>query len=96
MTARAGVTLVELLVVLTILALIAGMTVPAFRSASATPAGVRDQLARARERAIDGGRAEQVVVRRDSLTFVVTALPDGSVLAPPTLHIARATGVVPR
>jgi prepilin-type N-terminal cleavage/methylation domain-containing protein len=94
MIARAGVTLIELMVVLTILSIIAGVTGLALRRAQ--PPRATDvrmaAIARARQLAIDSGRAVTVVVDLDSVQTPVTAHPDGSVIADAALHIDRLDG----
>jgi prepilin-type N-terminal cleavage/methylation domain-containing protein len=100
MTRRAaeprGVTLVELIVVLAIVAVMAGVTTLAFRRADLTPQGepwVRT-IAAARRLAIDSARTVSLTVRVADGLYTATALPDGSIVADPQLGIDRLTGEV--
>jgi prepilin-type N-terminal cleavage/methylation domain-containing protein len=94
MMSRAGVTLIELMVVLTILSVIAGVTGLAFRRAQPVRAvDVRmAAIARARQLAIDSGRTVTVLVDIDSVPTPVTARPDGTVIADASLHVDRLSG----
>jgi len=77
---RAGITLVELLVVLVILSLVSGMSLLALPSLRPTPEGERlERLHRARAEAIS--RGQDVVITVDSAP--VRFLPDGRVLGGP-------------
>lgn len=91
---RPGVTLVELVVVLAILGVVAGVTGLAY--AAARPAPAPDDplaaIARARAEALASRRATSVAVRVEGRTHAVTVLPDGSVLADPGLRVDRFTG----
>jgi prepilin-type N-terminal cleavage/methylation domain-containing protein len=95
MMTRAGVTLIELMIVLVILSVIAGVTGLALRRAQ-PPRTVDARvaaIAAARRVAIDSGRAVTVIVDIDSVPTPVTARPDGSVIAEAGLGIDRLTGV---
>lgn len=84
--ARRGVTLVELLVVIVLLGIIAGVSVLGFARAS-TPArdDKRDRvlgpLAAARRNALRMGRPVTITIDDSSAVLSATALPDGSVVA---------------
>ena len=93
---RSGVTLVELIVVLAIVAIIAGVTTLAFRRADRTPSVQPwvSAIAAARRTAIDSARAVSLTVRIGDTVYAATALPDGSVIADAPLGIDRLTGEV--
>lgn len=89
---RRGVTLVELIVVLAIAAIIAGVTTMAFRGADAgpkVPAWV-SAVASARRTAIDSARVVSLTISIGDSLHAVTALPDGSVVT--DLGVDRLTG----
>jgi prepilin-type N-terminal cleavage/methylation domain-containing protein len=93
-TPRAGVTLVELIVVLAILSVIAGVTTLAFRRADTGP-GVPSWVSAvgaARRTAIDSNRSVSLIIRVGNAVYAATALPDGSVIADAPLGIDRLTG----
>jgi prepilin-type N-terminal cleavage/methylation domain-containing protein len=96
MTARPGVTLLELMVVLTILSVTAAVTGVAVRRAQ--PVHVADlraaAIARARRMAIHSGHPVTASIDIDSVLAPITALPGGSVIADSTLHVDRLTGGV--
>jgi prepilin-type N-terminal cleavage/methylation domain-containing protein len=91
---RAGVTLVELIVVLAIIAVIAGVTTLAFRRAGSTPSVAPwvSAVTAARRTAIDSGRSVSLTIRVGDVVYAATALPDGSVVADAPLDIDRLTG----
>lgn len=98
-TAHRGLTLVELLVVLTILAVVVSLAAPALRQLVPTPTTptLATRVAAARARALRTGRP--VPVSGPSLTTDrrtagprFLALPDGSVLAEPDTIVDRLTG----
>lgn len=94
MTARAGVTLVELLVVLAILAITSSLASVAFRRADADRGrDAGDQVLVLRREAIIAGHPITRLVRRDSATYVVTALADGRVVADSALGVDPSTGL---
>jgi prepilin-type N-terminal cleavage/methylation domain-containing protein len=87
------VTLVELLVVLAILAIVAGVSTVALRRMDASQtAGVNEQLRALHRAAIRDGRTHTGVVRDGASTHVVTALPDGRIYADPAMHVDPTTG----
>ena len=89
---RDGVTLVELLVVLTILSLIAALTAPAMNSQARRTDDEAQQLLRARQQALALGRPVTVMIVAGDLVTQATAMPDGSVLAASAANVDRATG----
>ena len=91
---RAGVTLIELMVVLTILSVIAAVTGLALRRAQPVRAvDVRTAIiARARQLAIDSGHPVHATIDLDSVPTPITANPDGSVIADGVLQIDRLGG----
>jgi prepilin-type N-terminal cleavage/methylation domain-containing protein len=95
---RLGVTLVELIVVLAIVAIMAGVTTLAFRRADMTPrvAPWVSAITAARRIAIDSARTVSLTVRITDSLYSATAFPDGSILADPGLGIDRLTGEVTR
>jgi len=95
---RRGVTLIELIVVLAILSLMAGVTTLAFRRADMTPRVVPwvSAIAGARRSAVDSNRTVSLTVRVGDNVYAATALPDGSIVADAALGIDRLTGEVPR
>jgi len=91
---RAGTTLVELLVVLAILAVTSSLASVAFRRvSSARDASAGDQVLALRREAIAAGHTITRLVRRDSTSYVVTALADGRVLADSALGVDLSTGL---
>jgi prepilin-type N-terminal cleavage/methylation domain-containing protein len=93
---RSGVTLVELIVVLAILGVIAGVTTLAFRTAQPGPRiePWASAVAQARRTAIDSARPVSLMIRIGDSLYAATALPDGSVVADRQLGIDRLTGEV--
>jgi prepilin-type N-terminal cleavage/methylation domain-containing protein len=93
---RRGVTLVELIVVLAIVAIIAGVTTLAFRRADVAPPIVPwvAAIAAARRTAIDSARTVRLTVHLDDSVYAATALPDGSVVADARLGVDRLSGEV--
>jgi prepilin-type N-terminal cleavage/methylation domain-containing protein len=88
-----GVTLVELMVVLALLGVVAGVAGVALQSTSRVPEN--DALAivtAARTEALRTGRPVTVEVRLDGRPRAVTAWPDGSVIADESLGVDRLTG----
>lgn len=89
-----GSTLVELVVVLTIIAVIAGVTGLSFRRAEnrAPLSPVESRIADARREAIRSGRAVTVITWRDERPITATAHPDGRVVADTGVAIERFSG----
>jgi prepilin-type N-terminal cleavage/methylation domain-containing protein len=93
-TARSGVTLVELLVVMAILAVMSALSSVALRRADgARAADVAGQVLALRRDAIAAGRPVTRLVRREGEISAVTALADGRVLADSALRLDPATGL---
>lgn len=94
MSDKRGVTLIELVVVLALLGIMSGVVGLSLRSARPlpTPNVALLAAARARDSAVQLGRAVTVVIARDSQVFDATALPDGRVIAPKDLAIDPLTG----
>jgi prepilin-type N-terminal cleavage/methylation domain-containing protein len=91
---RSGVTLVELLVVLAILAITTSLASVALRRAdSSRDVDANDQVLALRREAIATGHPITRVVRRDSASFIVTALADGRMVADSALGIDPSTGL---
>ena len=87
---RHGVTLLELLVVITVMAVAAGVTALGWRAARAAPAAaVIAALDDAREQAVRGGKA----VRWVGVSSTVWFWPDGSA-SPVRLHVDGVVVVV--
>jgi prepilin-type N-terminal cleavage/methylation domain-containing protein len=91
---RRGVTLVELIVVLAILSIVAGVTTLAFRRADLAPRVPVwvSAVAAARRAAIDSDRVVSLTIRVGDSVYAATALPDGSVIADAALGLDRLTG----
>lgn len=89
-----GVTLLELVVVLALLGIMAGVVGLSLRSAKPVPRMDVASLAaaRARDSAVRSGRAVTVVITRDSQIFDATAFPDGRVVAAKRLSIDLLSG----
>ena len=91
---RPGVTLAELLVVLVVLGITAG--VAGLTLHTARPIGTVDALQAAiqaaRDSAVRTGRSVTVAVSAGGSTRPVTAYPDGRVVADPAVHVNELTG----
>jgi len=94
MSARAGVTLVELIVVIVLLGVIA--SVSALALARSRPGVVVDAAAAAasaaRDSALRSGRAVTIAVHSSRGPIFATALPDGRVIADSAYRIDPLTG----
>ena len=94
MRTRAGVTLIELMVVLVLLSVIASVVTLAMRAApSARPedAAVKRVLA-ARDTALRTGRPRTITVLIAGVEHSATALPDGRVVADSAFHFDLLSG----
>lgn len=91
--ARRGVTLLELLVVLVILGLVASLV--AFAPSAVERAPVDDvgaSIAEARREALRTGVSVTIEILIEGAKRSVTAMPDGSVIADPSLDVNRLSG----
>jgi len=93
----AGVTLVELMVVLVLLGLMAAVVGLAWRR---DPVRTRDAttdgqgaIAAARHQALASGRAVRVELTIDGQRVAIAALPDGRVIAPEGMRVDPLTGM---
>lgn len=89
---RRGVTLLELLVVVTLVGIVASVAVIAMPGKRVLPDDTAHRIAGARTEALRTGRPVTVVVQLDTVYGVATAMPDGSVLADSAAHVDRLTG----
>jgi prepilin-type N-terminal cleavage/methylation domain-containing protein len=91
---RAGVTLVELLVVLALMGVAAGVVGVALGPRARTPAQdpVAATVTRLRREALRSGASATARVEIRGSVLGVTALPDGSIIADSALHIDRFAG----
>jgi prepilin-type N-terminal cleavage/methylation domain-containing protein len=90
---RAGVTLIELIVVIAILGVIAGLTGIAMRNADrAAPPSTARRIAAARHEAITRGTPVELLLSSGDTSYTVLALPDGRVLADSALGIDVVSG----
>lgn len=90
---RAGVTLIELIVVIAILGCIAGLSGVALRNAErdVVPSAAQ-RIATARHQAIASGKPVRVLLADGGTSRIALALPDGRVLADSALTIDVVTG----
>ncbi len=95
---RAGVTLAELMVVLVLLGLMAGVVGLAFqREHTPLSAGTgTDRIAAARHEALSSGRTVRFQVTIGGRSVTVAAFPDGRVIAPAELRVDVLTGMPAR
>jgi prepilin-type N-terminal cleavage/methylation domain-containing protein len=94
MRARAGVTLIELIVVLALLSIVAGVVALAMRaapSARAEDAALRRVLA-ARDSALRIGHPLTISMTLGGVEHSATAYPDGRVVADSTFHVDLLNG----
>jgi len=94
--ARSGVTLIELMVVIVALAIMASVVSLATRARPTRRNDVGAQISAARTSALSTGRPVNVLVQSSSGVHVLTALPDGSVLADGSVHVNPLTGLLDR
>jgi Tfp pilus assembly protein FimT len=91
----AGVTVVELMVVLVLLGLMAavvGLSWQRELTPMSIDAGV-EKIAAARHQALSSGRAVRIAMMIEGHSVTVAALPDGRVIAPVELHVDVLTGM---
>lgn len=89
----AGFTLIELMVVLAILGVMAGVVGLAIRPVETDPASERAaRIADARRRALETRRPVLLLVEQGDSTWRMVALPDGSVRADSALGLDALTG----
>jgi prepilin-type N-terminal cleavage/methylation domain-containing protein len=94
-SARRGVTLVELIAVMAILALTTTLSSVALRRLDAPRTPDTDEALRAlRRQALAAGRPVTSIVRREGTAHLVTVLADGRIIADGALHVDPATGIV--
>jgi prepilin-type N-terminal cleavage/methylation domain-containing protein len=89
---RRGVTLVELVVVLAVCGILAGVVGLAMRAARPVADTPEQRLAAARREALRTGRPVTAVWTIDGKAAQATARPDGSTIADPALGVDRLTG----
>src|SRR2546425_10018678 len=95
MAPRAGVTLVELMVVLAVLGVIASVVLlswPPDRSRPTGQAPATDSIAVLRHRALQSGSPVAGVVTIGGLTSAIIALPDGRIVGAERLGINPLSG----
>ena len=88
---RRGTTLLELSVTIALIALATTIASLAARRMDIPYAGggFAMRLARARQAALTSARPERITLVRHDTVFMVTALPDGGLLADSSLHLNR-------
>lgn len=92
---RRGFTLLELMVVIAILTLMMGLSgVAMLRPRVRDAVTVRAQLRELRLTAVRTRVSRTTAVQRGDSLYSVTAFPDGSIAAEPSLHVNPATGLV--
>ena len=90
---RTGTTLIELCVSVAIIALAASMvTLVSRRMQSRSPDDPHSQITNARRTALATAQPVVITVVRNDTTFVVTALPDGRVLADSSFQFDELAG----
>lgn len=93
---RNGTTLLELLVVILIMAIVAGVSVLALRPPEATPPGdVGAAIQTARRHALDLGHTVDTEVLIGGRSYLVTLLPDGRAIADTAVSLNRLSGAFP-
>ena len=91
---RAGVTLAELMVVIVILGVMAGVATVAVRRATPLP-GTDPALATlsaARRAALTDGTPRTITVAVDGVRYLATVYPDGRIVTPAPLGLDRLAG----
>ena len=92
MTMRRGTTLVELVVVLAVMAVIAGVAAFSLGSAGPITASPVTLLDEAKRRAISERAPVTITIAHNGAHYLVTALPDGGVVADSALAVDRLSG----
>ncbi|MEO7455563.1 MAG: type II secretion system protein [Gemmatimonadaceae bacterium] len=87
-------TLIELIVVISIIALISGVAALAMPRRTVPADDTTHRIAKIRAKALLTGQSATVVIRLASAYSIATALPDGTVLADSAAHVDRLTGRV--
>jgi prepilin-type N-terminal cleavage/methylation domain-containing protein len=95
-TARSGVTLAELMVVLVILGVMAGVVGLAWRPNPASRDRRLDPIAAARHQALQSGRTVRVQVTVEGRSVAIAALPDGRIVTAGAVQVDPLTGAVTR
>ena len=97
MPAHKGITLIELIVALALLAILTGIVGLAITRAPSVAFvdAVSARISDARTQAIAQGRPVTITISSSGLSRSVTALPDGSVLADSGILTDRLTGRAP-
>ena len=91
---RLGTTLVEMMVAITILALVAAVVAGSVRASSA-PSEMeiaRETMATTRRAAIDGGTSTTTTLHLGDSSYAATAFPDGRILTRAPIGVAMLTG----
>jgi len=91
---RRGVTLVELLVALVLLALLSTVVTQTPRLLGHKPTTLSDRVDSMRRKAVQSGKSVVVFLRDSARSGDVLVLPTGSILADSTLRVAPLTGQV--
>jgi prepilin-type N-terminal cleavage/methylation domain-containing protein len=89
---RRGSTLIELVVTLAIMGLVAGMVTLALQRQSPPTVDPFVRISAARHAALITRRPVTIDLVIDGALMVLTALPDGGVVADTSLHFDRLTG----
>lgn len=89
---RDGVTLIELIVVLAVLGILAGLTTVGFRAERPVERSLAARIAAARRDAVQTGRPVSFVLDDSGSPHAIRALPDGRVLADVDLGVDMTTG----
>lgn len=89
---RPGTTLLELIVVISALAVIASVSALVMPRRITPPDDTAHRIANGRAEALKTGRPVRLTVRLRGTYVAATMLPDGMVLIDTAAHIARLTG----